>query len=214
MERIGEAEGKHASTIGYWVKKHGLRAHGQTRFAPRGGLTRERLERLVAEGLTLAEIGKEVDRSIATVRHWLRKYGLSTDPGGRNAARVAALESGRSRVVLKCRRHGSREHHLERSGRLRCTACRSEAVSRRRQKTKEILVAEAGGACRICGYSRCIAALAFHHLDPAEKKFVLSLRGVTRGIDELRREAAKCALLCHNCHSEVEYGSAEVPPKA
>ena len=34
----------------------------------------------------------------------------------------------------------------------------------------------------------------------------ISLRGTTRSIDKLRAEAAKCALLCANCHAAVEVG--------
>lgn len=73
-----------------------------------------------------------------------------------------------------------------------------------------LLVAEAGGACVICGYERCPAALQFHHLQPSDKSFVISRRGVTRSLDEARAEAAKCVLLCANCHAEVEVGMATV----
>jgi hypothetical protein len=67
-------------------------------------------------------------------------------------------------------------------------------------------VEEAGGACQLCGYDRCIAALGFHHRDPAEKSFALSQRGVARSLATARGEAAKCILLCANCHAEVEAG--------
>jgi 5-methylcytosine-specific restriction endonuclease McrA len=84
--------------------------------------------------------------------------------------------------------------------------CRSEAVTRRRRRVKQLLVREAGGACQACGYDRCIGALEFHHLDPAEKSFTLSHRGVTRSLAKARAEAEKCVLLCSNCHVEVELG--------
>ena len=67
-------------------------------------------------------------------------------------------------------------------------------------------MAEAGGACVVCGYGRCIAALEFHHVDPAGKAFSLAARGVARSLERARREAAKCVLLCANCHAEVEAG--------
>jgi hypothetical protein len=75
---------------------------------------------------------------------------------------------------------------------------------------KALLVEEAGGKCTLCGYDRCVAALQFHHLDPSTKAFGLSRKGVTKGIDSLRAEAAKCVLLCANCHAEVEGGFATV----
>lgn len=37
---------------------------------------------------------------------------------------------------------------------------------------------------------------------------------MTRAIDELRAKAAKCALLCANCHAEVEAGFATIGPIA
>jgi hypothetical protein len=79
-------------------------------------------------------------------------------------------------------------------------------VARRRRKVKTILVAEAGGACMLCGYDRHPGALQFHHRDPAQKRFSLSAQGVTRSLERAREEARKCALLCANCHAEVEAG--------
>jgi hypothetical protein len=105
-----------------------------------------------------------------------------------------------------CRRHGSTRFILEGRGYYRCTKCRQERVAERRRRVKEILVAESGGRCSVCGYDRYVGALAFHHLDPSRKEFGLSLRGLTRGIAQLRSEARKCVLLCHNCHAEVEAG--------
>jgi hypothetical protein len=86
-----------------------------------------------------------------------------------------------------------------------------ERVSTRRRKVKEILVDEAGGACAICGYKRFAGALQFHHLDPEDKEFAISRNGATLGIETLRAEAAKCVLLCANCHVEVEAGLASLP---
>ena len=85
------------------------------------------------------------------------------------------------------------------------------AVTDGRRRIKAILVAEAGGACVICGYDRYLGALQFHHLDPATKRFHLGLKGLTRAIDNVREEAKKCVLLCANCHAEVEGGVTTVP---
>ena len=82
----------------------------------------------------------------------------------------------------------------------RCAKCNSDDVTKRRRRVKRILVEEAGGACRLCGYSRCLAALEFHHVATADKQFNLSRRGVTRSIERARAEARKCILLCSNCH--------------
>jgi hypothetical protein len=39
----------------------------------------------------------------------------------------------------------------------------------------------------------------------------LANRGLTLSIDVLRAEAAKCVLLCSNCHAEVEGGLVDLP---
>ena len=72
-------------------------------------------------------------------------------------------------------------------------------------------MAEAGGACVICGYDRYAGALQFHHVDPAEKSFSLSERGLARSLVKARAEVAKCVLLCANCHAEVEGRIATIP---
>ena len=84
--------------------------------------------------------------------------------------------------------------------------CRSEQVSKQRRRLKRILVLEAGGCCQLCGYDRCPSALHFHHLRPEQKAFSLGQEGAYRSLERARAEAEKCALLCANCHAEVEDG--------
>lgn len=86
-----------------------------------------------------------------------------------------------------------------------------EAVTRRHQKMRKTLVAEAGGACVLCGYNRCLFSLHFHHVDPAKKSFQMTV-AIGRSIAAFRAEATKCVLLCANCHGEVEAGMVESPP--
>jgi transposase len=215
LEAIGEIVGKHSSTVSYWLQKHGLRANGSARHRPKGGVTREELEPLVKEGLTIEGIAQRLDIGCTTVRHWLRRHGLRTNGGERRMVLDAAHRSGLADVMAECRRHGLVRHVAVKSERrLRCTKCRAEAVSRRRRKVKEMLVAEAGGACALCGYARHPAALQFHHVNPATKSFGLGVRGITRSIEKLRAEAAKCVPLCANCHAELEVGSVELPVKS
>jgi hypothetical protein len=172
-------------------------------FAPKGPPDRARLEALAASGAKLVEIAAELDRSIATVRYWLRKWEISRPDCRRSDIdpTTAPLLADRA-----CPKHGLVSFRLDPRGTYRCKLCRQEQVADRRRRVKRILVTEAGGACVLCGYDRCVAALQFHHRDPAEKRFALSSEGVTRGIDSARAEARKCVLLCANCHAEVEAG--------
>jgi hypothetical protein len=83
-----------------------------------------------------------------------------------------------------------------------------------------------GGRCERCGFSSCIAALVFHHRNPATKKFAIAV--AIWGSDPrpsnnparvnlrdlwtkdgkmtplLRRELRKCDLLCARCHAVLE----------
>jgi hypothetical protein len=71
---------------------------------------------------------------------------------------------------------------------------------------KRRLVALLGGACHRCGYRKNFAALEFHHMDPANKSFNLDLRSLSnRTWQAVLDEAAKCILVCSNCHKEIHY---------
>jgi len=205
LEAIGERTGKHPSTVSHWLKKYGLEASKAKRHAPKGGIERESLEALVGEGLTLREMADQLDRSATTVRYWMGKYKLKTIR--RKRSRSAGDPP---KVEMLCRRHGRTEFALEGRGYYRCARCRVEAVSKRRRLVKQTLVEEAGGGCALCGYSRCVQALHFHHLDALTKTFQLGFQGHSRSLDRSREEARKCALLCANCHAEVEAGLASV----
>ena len=204
IESIAREVGRDASTVSYWVKKYGLTSKHAERHAARGGIERETLEALVTEGLSIRAIAAELGISYATVQHWLRRHALKTR--GRRP-RTAARE-----VVRTCPRHGPttfvaygpEDHH-------RCERCRKERVAARRRAVKTILVQEAGGCCVLCGYDRHPRALHFHHLDPSGKAFGIAAAGVARSLDRCRAEAAKCVLLCSNCHAEVEDGVATIP---
>jgi transposase-like protein len=208
LERIALVVDKDPSTVGYWVKKHGLTAAHRARHAPKGGLAREDLERAIASGASIRGIAADHGVSGGTVKHWLRKYGLETSRAARLRASEAAHRTEREVVQMRCPRHGLAPHILEGRGSFRCTRCRSEWVSARRRRVKEILVREAGGRCRRCGFAEHPAALHFHHVDPAEKEFTVSGAGVTRSLARTRAEARKCVLLCSNCHALVEAGVA------
>jgi transposase len=214
LAEIGRRFDLHEATVGYWVKKYGLEAVNRAKHASRGGIARGELEVLVEAGNSIAEIAEAVDRSKATVRHWLIRYGLKTQSGsGRRPSGQAgaAKQAGLATVTMYCTRHGETDFWLTGRGYYRCKRCRSAAVARRRRKVKTILVEEAGGACCICGYALNMRALHFHHVEPSQKRHEINARGVAIALDKLRAEAQKCVLLCSNCHAEVEDGMASIP---
>lgn len=210
LERIGRVLGRDASTVSYWLRKFGLRAVHAERAAPKGGIAQEDLERLLARGMSMRQIAQELGLSQATVRHWMKKYGLTSRRSQRLAETARARAADKAPLQLTCLRHGQTKYRWLGSG-YRCARCSSEAVARRRRRVKEILIAEAGGECSLCGYKRYAGALHFHHLDRSTKTFHLSRSGATRSIREARAEAAKCILLCANCHAEVEGAIVTLP---
>jgi DNA-binding CsgD family transcriptional regulator len=195
---IAREIGRNPSTVSYWTRKFGLRSRYVRVYASRGGIQEKDLSALVDRGLSIRQIAAECGLSPTTIRHWLRRFGLRT----RRASRVV-----RGEPVRECPTHGPTTfRRFGGSGSFRCPRCASARVARRRRQAKEILVEEAGGACALCGYSRYVGALQFHHLDPATKRIQFAERGLTRALEFLRQEAKKCVLLCANCHAEVEAG--------
>jgi hypothetical protein len=157
--------------------------------------------------LTIRQIAAELDRSTATVRHWLKRHGLKTTRGELTRRDGStAIE-----VIRDCPRHGwTRFRKVGTQTHYRCAQCVIDAVANARHRIRRTLVDEAGGKCTLCGYDRHLAALQFHHLDRATKAFTLR-NGDTRSLARMRAEAAKCVLLCANCHAEVESGAVQLP---
>jgi hypothetical protein len=131
-------------------------------------------------------------------------------------------QKGRPRTVAPtsdnlrvCLRHGLIVHYrrVSKAGyvRWRCRRCEGEAVTRRKQRVRRILVEEAGGRCAVCGYDRCVLNFHFHHVDRETKAFAMNAR-VGRSLAAFREEAKKCVLVCANCHGEIEAGLIESPP--
>ena len=67
-----------------------------------------------------------------------------------------------------------------------------------KMQEKQKAVDYLGGKCSSCGYSKCLTALEFHHVNPSEKELYNSHWTFERNKNELD----KCVLLCANCHRE------------
>lgn len=55
--------------------------------------------------------------------------------------------------------------------------------------------------CSVCGYNKSVYALVFHHPND-DKEFGIGSR-TNFGLERLKREMAKCIILCRNCHAEL-----------
>ncbi len=104
---------------------------------------------------------------------------------------------------MKCQWHLC-QNELEGQRRRFCSEkCKSKFfVTKYRRELKIKLVTYKGGKCEICGYSKSVAAMDFHHHDPDIKEFAISRKGQCHSFEEAKREVDKCQLLCANCHRE------------
>ena len=90
----------------------------------------------------------------------------------------------------------------------------SKNIKRYREKIKRRALLAAGQKCRVCGYSKEITALDFHHVDPTQKDFSLSKmrEGHRKSWEVICDELDKCVLVCCRCHTEIHAGVTECPP--
>lgn len=86
----------------------------------------------------------------------------------------------------------------------RCKSCFSQYCMDRWKRKKEEAVLYMGGGCNKCGYSKCIAALEFHHIDPSTKDFSWNKLRLQSPYN-IKKELDKCILLCANCHREEHH---------
>ena len=114
-----------------------------------------------------------------------RRFCLSCSPFGvHNTSRLpaAALSAG-DLVEYRRKRRNDQTYRYQK---------------KKRRELKAELIASRGGRCADCGYNAAVAALEFHHRDAGTKEFQISKSSVSRSL--LWAEAAKCDLLCANCH--------------
>jgi hypothetical protein len=84
---------------------------------------------------------------------------------------------------------------------------RNETRRKWTAKEKQRAVEYMGGKCVCCGYSKCLHALEFHHLDPQHKETTTGGGIVPHWtLERNKKELAKCVLVCVRCHREIHAG--------
>lgn len=76
---------------------------------------------------------------------------------------------------------------------------------KQRDKIRSTVLELKSCGCSLCGYNKCSDAIEFHHVS-ADKEGALS-RASSMGA--VYREAAKCIVVCANCHREIHAGQIE-----
>ena len=105
--------------------------------------------------------------------------------------------------------------------RPRCQDCQNAVFRRKRKEAgkweaykaykrkcttakKAWAVALLGGKCCICGYEKTQRALTFHHKDRSDKGDSIARMVQDQSKETIKKELAKCILVCFNCHMEIE----------
>lgn len=86
-----------------------------------------------------------------------------------------------------------------------CRKCDAAKTKAGIKNIKEKCVLYKGGKCAVCGYSKYLGALEFHHLDPTQKDFSIASKKSCKFDDKIKSELDKCVLLCSNCHREEHH---------
>jgi len=141
------------------------------------------LERLIADRYSSHEIARRLGYARTTVAYWLKKFGLATSPVAMSARRRQP----------NCPLCGKKR--TDQIQTLVCWACYSKI---KRVRVKQGAIAYLGGKCSRCGCHGHPDIFDIHHTSD-NKEFSIA-NGYSRSRKALKRELAKCVLLCANCH--------------
>ncbi len=227
IEKLGCAK----STVSFHINNEGMggvlkKENNNFLF----GVSKEVIENvslLRNQGLTYREISKQIGLSCDKVSLICRKLGLIRKKVVHEDV-IKAINN--EYEVLKSIRKVSKKLKLSRNTvrkhltkKIAWTKNDSEKVKTKsdyvtdfRKKRKIELILYKGGKCENCGYNKISGALQFHHINPKEKSFTIGGRNYS--LENMKKEADKCLLICANCHAEVhseitEYGKSEIVDK-
>lgn len=153
-------------------------------------------------------------RHIEYCKNWYEK-----NKEKRKLSKKAWYEKNKERVIEKAKEYTNthkdksiayhKEYYSNPENNKRRAETSKLARIRRREIFKRLLIEYKGGKCERCGYNKYDGALDFHHIDPTTKKNNLSgfstYYEAMGKLDEAKKEADKCLLLCSNCHREEHH---------
>lgn len=156
-------------------------------------MNKDTLSTLCNQGFSQREIAEQLNTSQSNIRYWLKKHNL-------------VKQTKTTKYCCRCSSEKPLTDFYQRRGKfggsVYCKPCTNDQTIERQRNIKKQLVDYKGGKCQICGYSKYIGALDFHHLNTIKKEFNLSRRKCS-SIESLKSELDKCICLCANCHREV-----------
>lgn len=84
-----------------------------------------------------------------------------------------------------------------------CGKCSKKKWREKERAERKRLRLEFGGKCQECNYSKCQAALHFHHVDSTQKHEWNTKGGAD--LREIKTHPERFKLLCANCHIELHF---------
>ena len=163
------------------------------------------LEQYIIDGKSTRDIANETGKSQTTIRYWLAKYNIKTEPKN-----LEIRPNNNTRICPSCKEEKTLDMFYQRRGQegasVYCKICTNQESVNRQRLFKLKCIEYKGGKCQICKYDKHPGALEFHHINPNEKDFQISKVKNYTFNTAIEKELDKCALLCSNCHKEVHGG--------
>jgi hypothetical protein len=161
-------------------------------------LQKEKLERLVLDGLSIRQIGVLEHTSYTSVRYWLKRFGLKTHSGPKGSPK-----DYQKRRSCKCGETDPDKFYGNKAS--ACRKCHNRYTIKIGMEKRSRSLTYKGGKCIICGFHKYSSSLAFHHVDSSKKDVAFRhMRGWSW--ERIRQELDKCEILCKNCHSALHAG--------
>ena len=123
------------------------------------------------------------------------------------------LSDKKDRVSIILNNHVNNTNGEVEKCELLCNNChreyhyKNDVKYKHRRNSKNLFLNLSNIKCAKCNYSKCEAALTFHHLNKSGKKFSIAnhtkcFKSISEITDDILSEIGKCVVLCANCHSE------------
>jgi len=113
------------------------------------------LNTYIKERLSTREIGKQEGKSQSTVKYWLHKFRLKTNP--------------KSRIKENCNCGTSLIGNKYKTAKGICKKCFNNKRKETFKKTRKKIIKHLGGKCVICSFNKYACSLDVHHKDPSKK---------------------------------------------
>lgn len=147
-------------------------------------------------GMTINKIKETLGCSKSTISKWCSTLKNNSDIIKENISNYGMNDENRKKKELELFRQIKPDD----------PSWFNDYKSRKREANKLFLMKPVGCKCQNCGYNKYYGSLAFHHIDDTDKEFNINGSKLTYSTEKLAKEASKCILLCHNCHSEAHAG--------